>query len=185
MFKRFALLLVLTLTASFALSACSATDNKHLSGQAAQDALHAVVENSVKKLKAEGGSETLAVGQTQYVVIYDPSAAEGKQVVTANLTNNSAATFDKISSVSLLALADLIATDTVKKADVSLTKNVFTVQGKDFLFEIFVTDDLVYKSNIWSSQSGSQDAQIVVITYGINADTQKLFDSAVEPAPAQ
>lgn len=182
MFKRLALLVVIALTATFALSACSATDNKNLSGQAAQDALNTVVKNSVKNMTAEGGSETLAVGQTQYAIIYDPAAPEGKQVVTANLTDGSPATFDSLETVSLLALERLLSTELLKEAEVSLTKNVFTIQGKDFLVEIFVTDDLVYKSNIWSSTSGSKDPQIVVITYGINEDARKLFDSATGDA---
>lgn len=133
----------------------------------------------------EGGSETLAVGQTQYAIIYNPAAPENKQVVTANLTDNSPATFGNLETVSIFALERLLTTQLLKEAEVTLSKNVFTIQGKDFLVEIFVTDELVYKSNIWSSTSGSKEPQIVVITYGITAETQKLFDSAVEVAPAQ
>lgn len=185
MLKRFILVLVLALFAGSALSACSATDDKNLSGQAAQDALHSVVANSVKKFDAAGGSETLALGNVQYVVIFDPTAPAGKQVVSANLTDKSTPTFEDPQAVSLHALSSVIDTADVKKAEVSLTKNVFTIQGTDFLIEIFVTDDLVYKSNIWSTASKSQTAQIVVTTYGITAESQKLFDSAVEPVSAQ
>ncbi len=185
MFKRFVMLLVISITAVVGLSACSATDNRTISGQAAQEALNIVVDKSVAEFDKAGGSETLAVGQTTYVVIYDPAAPEGKQVVSANLTDKSAATFDKPEAVSMHALSDLVKSSKVKEADVSLAKNVFTIQGKDFLVEIFVTNDLVYKSNIWSTASGSQDPQVIVTTYGLSEETQKLFDSATETAPAQ
>lgn len=185
MLKRLILALVVALFATSGLAACSATDDKNLSGQAAQDALHTVVANSVKKFDQAGGSETIAIGNVQYVVIYDPAAPEGKQVVSANLTDKSAPTFEDPKAVSLHALSSVIDTDPVKKAEVSLTKNVFTIQGTDFLIEIFVTDDLVYKSNVWSTASKSQNAQVVVTTYGIDAAARKLFDAAVEPATAQ
>ena len=185
MFKRIFIAIALALVASLTVTACSATDNRNLSGQAAQDALDIVVKNSVKKMTTEGGSETLAVGQTTYAIIYDPQAPEGKQVVTANLTDNSPATFDSLETVSLLELERLLTTPLLEDAEVSLTKNVFTIQGKDFLVEIFVTDDLVYKSNIWSSTSGSKDPQVVVIKYGISEESRTLFNTAVETAPAQ
>lgn len=185
MFRRVVVALALVLSVSLSVAACSATDNKNLSGQAAQDALNVVVKNSVDTMTAEGGSETLAVGQTQYSIIYDPKAPENKQVVTANLTDNTPATFDSLETVSILALERLLSTELLKEAEVTLTKNVFTIQGKDFLVEIFVTDELVYKSNIWSSTSGSKEPQVVVITYGISEESRALFNSAVEPVPAQ
>jgi hypothetical protein len=185
MFKRLALLVIVCFTAASALSACSATDNRTVSGQAAQEALNIVVDNSVKEFDKAGGSETLAVGQTEYVVIYDPAAPEGKQVVSANLTDNSPPTFEKPEAVSIHALSELVKSQKVKEAEVSLAKNVFTIQGKDFLIEIFVTNDLVYKSNIWSTASGTQDAQVIVTTYGIGEEARKLFDAATEPAAAQ
>lgn len=185
MLKRLILALVVAVFASSSLAACSATDNKNLSGQAAQDALSSVVKHSVEKMTTQGGSETLAVGQTQYAIIYDPAAPENKQVVTANLTDKTPATFDTLETVSLLALERLISTQLVKDAEVTLSKNVFTIQGDNFLFEVFVNEDVVYKSNIWSSASGSQDPQVVVVTYGISAEARTLFDSATEAVPAQ
>ncbi len=185
MFRRVVVALALVLSVSLSVAACSATDNKNLSGQAAQDALNVVVKNSVDTMTTEGGSETLAVGQTQYSIIYDPQAPENKQVVTANLTDNTPATFDSLETVSILALERLLSTELLKEAEVTLTKNVFTIQGKDFLVEIFVTDELVYKSNIWSSTTGSKEPQVVVMTYGISQDARTLFDSATEPVPAQ
>ena len=185
MFRRVVVALALVLFVSLSVAACSATDNKNLSGQAAQDALNVVVKNSVDTMTTEGGSETLAVGQTQYSIIYDPQAPENKQVVTANLTDKTPATFDSLETVSILALERLLSTELLKEAEVTLTKNVFTIQGKDFLVEIFVTDELVYKSNIWSSTTGSKEPQVVVMTYGISQDARTLFDSATEPVPAQ
>ena len=185
MFRRVVVALALVLSVALSVAACSATDNKNLSGQAAQDALNVVVKNSVDTMTTEGGSETLAVGQTQYSIIYDPQAPENKQVVTANLTDNTPATFDSLETVSILALERLLSTELLKEAEVTLTKNVFTIQGKDFLVEIFVTDELVYKSNIWSSTTGSKEPQVVVMTYGISQDARTLFDSATEPVPAQ
>ena len=185
MFKRVTLVIALAIVALLTVSACSATDNKNLSGQAAQDALNSVVKNSVNKITTEGGSETLAVGQTTYAIIFDPNAPKGKQVVTANLTDSSPATYDSLETVSLLALERLLSTKFLKEAEVSLSKNVFTIQGKDFLVEIFVTDDLVYKSNIWSSTSGSKDPQVVVIKYGISEESRTLFNSAAGTTPAQ
>lgn len=182
MLKRFFTALVLAVFAATTITACSATDNKNLSGQGAQDALNTVVSNSVKEFDKAGGSETLVVGKTQYVVIYDPTAPEGKQVVSANLTDNSAPTIEDSAAVSIHALADLVKSSKVKDADVTLTKNVFTIQGSDFLVELFVTNDLVYKSNIWSTAAGTQDPQVVVTTYGLDKATKELFESATAGA---
>lgn len=184
MVKRISLLLLGALLATFALTACS-TESGPLNGDAAYEAMRVDVKNSVAKMTTEGGSETLAVGKTQYAIIYDPTAPDGKQVVTANLTDESPATFETTETVSLLALERLIYTGLVTKADVTFDKGVYSVQGSDFLFEIFVADGLVYKSNIWSSTSGSQEPQVVVITYGISTDSQKLFDSAIDATPAK
>ncbi len=183
MLKRLLVALVLAVFAGTSITACSATDNKNLSGQGAQDALATVVSNSVKEFDKAGGSETLVVGKTQYVVIYDPSAPEGEQVVSANLTDNSAPTLEDPSAISIHALSELVGSSKVKEAEVSLTKNVFTIQGSDFLVELFVTDDLIYKSNIWSTAAGTQDPQVVVTTYGLDKATKELFDSATAKQP--
>lgn len=167
------------------LTACSATDNKNISGQAAIDALIAVVDKSVTKYDAAGGTETLSTGKTQYAVIYDPAAPEGQQVVSANLTDNSVPAFVDIHTVSMDAMPGFISTLDPKTFDVSLTKNVFTIQGPSMLVEIFVTDDLIYKSHIWSTAAKTKDPQILVTEYGISDASRKLFDSAVAAPAAQ
>jgi hypothetical protein len=167
------------------LTACSAADNKNLSGQAALDALSTVVDKSVTKFDAAGGTETLSTGKTQYAVIFDPAAPEGKQVVSANLTDNSVPAFVDIQTVSMHAMAGFVATLNPTSSEISLTKNVFTIQGTDMLVEIFVTDDLVYKSHIWSTAAKTKDPQILVTEYGISKSSRLLFDSAVETSPAQ
>ena len=116
MSKRFigATLVALLITA--VLSACSITDHKNLSGNAARDAAVAVVANSVKKFEAEGGTETLSVSDKEFVLNYDPSAPNGKQVVTSNLADKTTPTFDDPKSISINALKKLLGSDVLKDA---------------------------------------------------------------------
>jgi hypothetical protein len=185
MSKRFigATLVALLITA--VLSACSITDHKNLSGNAARDAAVAVVANSVKKFEAEGGTETLSVSDKEFVLIYDPSAPEGKQVVTSNLADKTTPTFDDAKSISITALKKLLGSDTLKDAEFKLSDNIFKITGNNFTIELHTKDDLVMTSVISGKATGINVPQIVVSSYGLSKEAKKLFESAVEPAPAQ
>ena len=164
------------------LSACSVTDNRNLRGGAAEDALTTVVNNSVEKFNSEGGTETLSVGSTEYVLIYDPAAPEGKRLVTANLADESVPTFDDEASISIRALQSLLGSDMLTDADFRLSDNVFTIEGEDFSIEIRTANDLVTTSIISGEKTGSVVPQIVVSTYGLSEEALKLFATAVEPS---
>lgn len=164
------------------LSACSVTDNRNLRGGAAEDALTTVVNNSVEKFNTEGGTETLSIGSTEYILIYDPSAPEGKRLVTANLADDSIPTFDDEASISIRALQSLLGSETLTDADFSLSDNVFTIEGEDFSIEVRTANDLVTTSIISGQKTGSAIPQIVVSTYGLSDDALKLFATAIEPS---
>jgi hypothetical protein len=164
------------------LSACSVTDNRNLRGGAAEDALTSVVNNSVEKFNSEGGTETLSIGATEYVVIYDPNAPEGNRVVTANLADESVPTFDDEASISIRALQSLLGSETLTDADFRLSDNVFTIEGEDFSIEVRTANDLVTTSIISGQKTGSAVPQIVVTTYGLSEEALKLFATAVEPS---
>jgi hypothetical protein len=185
MSKRFIGATMVALLITAVLSACSITDNKNFSGAAAKNAAMAVVEKSVAEFEAKGGTETLSVAEKEYVLIYDPSAPEGKQVVTANLANNSTPTFDDPASISIIALKALMKSEKMAEAQYELTDNIFTITGKDFVIELHIQHDLVMTSVIAGQATGSTVPQIVVSAYGLSEQAQKLFDSAVEPTPAQ
>lgn len=185
MSKRFigATLVALLITA--VLSACSITDNKNLSGNAARNAATAVVENSVKKFDTEGGTETLSVADKEFVLIFDPSAPEGKQVVTSNLADKTTPTFDDAKSISIIALQKLLSSETFADAEFKLSDNIFKITGNNFTIELHTKDDLVITSVISGQATGINVPQIVVSSYGLSAEAKKLFESAVEAAPAQ
>lgn len=164
------------------LSACSVTDNRTLRGGAAEDALTTVVNNSVEKFDAEGGTETLSIGSTEYILIYDPSAPEGKRLVTANLADESVPTFDDEASISIRALQSLLGSETLTDADFRLSDNVFTIEGEDFSIEVRTANDLVTTSIVSGQKTGSAVPQIVVSTYGLSEEALKLFATAVEPS---
>ncbi|MEG0589919.1 hypothetical protein [Aurantimicrobium sp.] len=185
MSKRFIGATMVALLITAVLSACSITDHKNLSGNAARDAATAVVENSIKTFAEKGGTETLSVAKKELVLIYAPSAPKGKQVVTANLADKTPPTFDDPKSISINALKTLLASDIMKDAEFKLSDNVFTITGKDFVIELHTQNDLVMTSVITGKATGSSVPQIVVSAYGISKEAKKLFDSAVEPATAQ
>lgn len=185
MSKRFIGATMVALLITAVLSACSITDNKNLSGNAAKNAAIAVVENSVKKFEKEGGTETLSVADKEFVLIYDPAAPEGKQVVTSNLADKSTPTFDDAKSISIIALQQLLASDSLADAEYKLSDNRFKITGTDFTIELHTKDDLVMTSVISGKATGINVPQIVVSSYGLSEEAQKLFDSASEPASAQ
>lgn len=185
MSKRFIGATLVALLVTAVLSACSITENKNLSGNAARNAAIAVVEKSVKTFATEGGTETLSVADKEFVLIYDPKAPEGKQVVTSNLADKSTPTFDDAKSISINALQKLLTSDTFADAEFTLTDNRFKITGTDFTIELHTKDDLVMTSVISGKATGINVPQIVVTAYGISDEAKKLFDSAVEPATAQ
>ena len=164
------------------LSACSVTDNRNLRGGAAEDALTAVVNNSVEKFNSEGGTETLSVGVNEYVLIYDPNAPDGKRLATANLADESVPTFDDEASISIRALQSLLGSETLQDADFRLSDNIFYIEGDDFKIEVHTANDLVTTSIISGQKTGSVVPQIVVSTYGLSEEALKLFATAVEPS---
>lgn len=185
MSKRFIGATMVALLITAVLSACSITDHKNLSGNAARNAAVAVVANSVKEFKAKGGTETLSVADKEFVLVYDPSAPEGKQVVTANLGDKTTPTFDEAKSISINALKKLLDSKTFADAEFKLSDNIFKITGTDFTIELHTKNDLVMTSVISGKATGVNVPQIVVSSYGISKEAQKLFDSAVEPATAQ
>ena len=185
MSKRFIGVTMVALLITAVLSACSITDHKNLSGNAAKDAAIAVVANSVKKFEAEGGTETLSVSDKEFVLIYDPSAPKGKQVVTSNLADKTTPTFDDPKSISIKALEKLLGSDLLKDAEFKLSDNIFKIVGNNFTVELHTKNDLVMTSVISGKATGINVPQIVVSAYGLSAEAKKLFKSAVEAAPAQ
>lgn len=185
MSKRFigATLVALLITA--VLSACSITDHKNLSGNAAKDAAIAVVAKSVAEFEAKGGTETLSVSDKEFVLIYDPQAPKGKQVVTSNLADKTTPTFDDAKSISIIALQKLLGSDTLKDAEFKLSDNIFKIVGNNFTIELHTQNDLVMTSVISGQATGINVPQIVVSSYGLSEEAKKLFDSAIEAANAQ
>jgi len=78
-----------------------------------------------------------------------------------------------------------LKSETLADAEYKLSDNIFKITGKNFTIELHTKDDLVVTSVISGQATGINVPQIVVSTYGISEEAQKLFDSAVEPAPAQ
>lgn len=182
MSKRFIGVTLVAVLISAVLSACSITDNRNMSGNAAKEAATAVVENSIKKFKDEGGTETLSVGSNEFVLIYDPAAPEGKQVVTANLANKSNPVYGEKSAISINSLNELLNSDVLANAEFKLSDNIFVITGNEFRIELHTKDDLLMTSVISGKATGSTLPQIVVSSYGISDEARKLFDSASEPA---
>lgn len=182
MSKRFIGVTLVAVLISAVLSACSITDNRNMSGNAAKEAATAVVENSIKKFNDEGGTETLSVGSNEFVLIYDPAAPEGKQVVTANLANKSNPVFGDTSAISINSLNELLNSDVLANAEFKLSDNIFVITGNEFRIELHTKDDLLMTSVISGKATGSTLPQIVVSSYGISDEARKLFDSASEPA---
>ena len=180
MFKRIFGAAIAAVLVAVALTACSPTANKNLSGNAARDALASVVASSVKKFMTEGGTDSITAGTNQLVLAYDPAAPEGKRIVTSNVSNLAAAAFDTKASQSLLNLQKTLDTDQIKNAEIKLSSNTFKIVGSNFTMDIYTKDDLV--TSTVTSPVGSPTL-IVVITYGLSDEARKLFVTAAGNAP--
>lgn len=174
--------LVAVLTISL-LAACSATDNRNLSGAAAKDALTTVVNNSEKLFLSEGGTETVYVGTKRYVILYDPSAEADKQIAFQDLDGTELPQLGKTEMIRITALKNLLNTGLPEGGTYKLSDNVFKIEAGNFTIQITVDKDLIQQAIVTMN---SKDTTMYATTYGFSKDAKKLLSSATpSPAPAQ
>lgn len=160
------------------LSACSIADNRNLSGSAAEQALNQVIDKSVETMKKEGGSETVQVTSGQFAIIYNPEAEAGKKVVTANLSDKTSPSFAQESSIALFSLKQLLSAPELKESSITLTDNIFTVEGDAFVMNLRVRDDLIITTTLEGLATGIQDKQVIMTTYGLTDEAIAIYESA-------
>jgi hypothetical protein len=174
--------LVAVIVVSF-LVACSATDNRNLSGAAAKDALTTVVNNSEKLFLAEGGTETIYVGTKRYVLLYDPSAASEKQIAFQDLDGTDLPQLGSTEMIRITALKNLLSTGLPDGGIYKLSDNVFKIEAGNFTIQITVDKDLIQQAIVIQN---SKDTTMYATTYGFSKDAKKLLSSATpSPTPVQ
>lgn len=168
------------------LSACSVTDHKNLSGQAAKNALEQVMSSSEAKYLEEGGTETVYVGKKRYVLLYNPAAPEAEQVAFQDLDSTELPQLGTTEMIRIPALVKLLKNDIPEDGSYKLSDNVFTIKAGEFNIQITVKNDLFTQAIVTITSSTSQDTTMFATTYGFSSDAQKLLSSATpSPAPAQ
>lgn len=186
MFKRIPLVSLVAVLVVSLLSACSVTDHKNLSGQAAKNALEQVMAASEAKYVKEGGTETVYVGKKRYVLLYNPDAPEGEQVAFQDLDSSELPQLGAVEMLRIPALVKLLQNDVPADGTYKLSDNVFTIKAGEFNIQITVKDDLFTQAIVTITTAASQDTTMFATTYGFSKDAKKLLSSATpSPAPAQ
>lgn len=165
------------MVASAALSGCSSTDTTRLSGDAARTELSSVVDKSIQRFDDRGGSETTSQGDHQYALIYDPSAPAGEQVVTADLADSASPAFGDVSAIAIHSMKTLLGSSEFANATVARSGETFTISSDAFEVDIRLMAGLIAQMNLSAGSAGSSASQLILVTYGITPEAQKIFDS--------
>lgn len=143
--------------------------------------LNTAVDASVAKFDAEGGTETVTVGDYQNLLMYNPEAPAGQRVATANLKDNSLPLFTSDEAISLHALAAILQDPKVVGANFSEKAGRYRITGDQFVIEVIVENGLVTQSAVVGAAFGTKDPQSVVTGYGLTDQVKQLFATAVYP----
>ena len=185
MFKRFVSLVALMIVGALALAGC-ATDlstTKTLHGDAAKAALTTVVQTSTADFSKAGGTEQITLGTKQFGLVYDPSAPTGKQVALFDLAVNGPSQFSSPSTIFLLAIPKLLASDIFKGATYDYANNGFTVTSSKAILTVQVLDNRVNGTLLKGVEAGGP-TQATINNYGVN-DVAKEKLTTATPAPVE
>lgn len=181
MHKRFLGIPVLALLMGLALSACSSTPST-LEGEAAYSSLLKTVEDSVDHIDETGGFETIVSGENYYLVAYNPTAEEGKQIALLEADSANPAVFADREVIRTVTLLDIVKSDSIKNAKVTYADGKYTVVGEQFDLTVNTKKNYVSEVLLNVTDGTTTQSQLFATTYSLD-DYAKQVLSGATPAP--
>lgn len=165
-----------------ALAACSSpiVDEQPLSGAAAKTAMLQVLDASLAKERETGVTEQHTIGETKFILVYDPTAPEGKQVAGLDVTQN-VAVFDSPEALSLNKMKAYLDSVGDSLGTVTYDGTSFTIDDGESKIVLLVTNDLIEGSAVTSGSSSTP--QLVATTYSLSDIARQMLQSAVIDSP--
>jgi type II secretory pathway pseudopilin PulG len=184
MFKRLIAVILVALVGTLALSACdsSLSSTKTLHGEAAKTALTKVVADSIAEFKKSGGTEQITIGQKQFGLVYDPSAPSSKQAAVFDAATDGPSQYIEPSTVFLLSLDKLVASELFTNATYDFANSGFTVTGKKAILTVQIFENRVNGTLLKSVTAGGP-TQATINNYGVNDIAKAKLDLST-PAPS-
>jgi hypothetical protein len=164
------------------LVACSSpiVSSQPLSGDAAKTAMLKVLDASLAKELEAGVTEQHTIGDTKFILVYDPTAPEGKQVAGMDVSQ-SVAVFDTPETMSLNKLKAYLKSVGDSLGTVTYDGTSFTIVQGESKIVLLIRNDLIEGSAITSGTSSTP--QLVATTYSLSDIAQKMLQSAVSNTP--
>jgi hypothetical protein len=164
------------------LVACSSpiVSSQPLSGDAAKTAMLKVLDASLAKELEAGVTEQHTIGDTKFILVYDPTAPEGKQVAGMDVSQ-SVAVFDTPETMSLNKLKAYLESVGDSLGTVTYDGTSFTIVQGESKIVLLIRNDLIEGSAITSGTSSTP--QLVATTYSLSDIAQKMLQSAVSNTP--
>lgn len=155
-----------------------------LSGDAAQAAMLAVLDASISSGLANGLTEQHTIGDTEFVLVFDPTAPDGAQVAGMD-SRESVAIYDTPAALSLNKVKTYLDAVGDSLGTVTYDGSSFTIGNGDSTIVLIVANNLIEGSAI--TAGGSSTPQLVAITYSLNDVAREILRGAVprSSAPAQ
>lgn len=157
------------------LTGCSGVE----SGASAKSQLLTAVDGSVQKFDHGGGSETTSVDRHQYALIFDPHAPQGRQVVTADLSDPASPAFGATSSIAIRSMTALISK--TPSSQVKRSQDSYVIDSGSVHMQIVTVDQLVSEIVLSAGAGGSDAQQDILVTYGITPAARRIFNRVATP----
>ena len=165
------------------LAACSSgpiVGTQSLSGDAAKTAMLKVLDASLAQEIKTGVTEQHTIGDKKFILVYDSTAPEGKQVAGMDTTQK-LAFYDVPAVLSLNKLKAYIDSVGDSLGTVAYTGTSFTIDNGNYAIVLMVKDDLIEGSAI--TAGGSSTPQLVATTYSLNDTARKILQVAITNTP--
>jgi len=177
--------LAVAVITSLAGCAPSIVGSQPLSGDAAVTAMHKVLDASLAKEAAVGMTEEHTIGDTKFILVFDPTAPEGKQVAGMDETQG-VGVFDTPAALSLNKLKAFIDSLGTSLGTVAYDGTSFSIHNANFTIVLMVKNDLIEGSAITGAANATP--QLVANTYSFSDVAKQVLHGAVvstaAPTPA-
>lgn len=164
------------------LAACSTTivGSQALSGDAAKTAMLKVLDASLAKELTAGMTEEHTIGDKKFILIFDSTAPEGKQVAGMDTTHK-VAFYDTPAAMSLIKMKAYIDSVGDSLGTVAYNGTSFTIDNANYAIVLMVKNDLIEGSAI--TAGGSSTPQLVASTYSLSDIAKKILQGALTNTP--
>ena len=173
---------ILAAVVALGLGACASpiVGTQSLSSDAAKTAMLQVLDASLAKELETGVTEQHTIGDTEFILVYDSTAPEGKQVAGMN-TTQSVAYFDTPAALSLNKIKVYLDSVGDSLGTVTYDGSSFTIDNGDSTIVLMVKNDLIEGSAITAGASSTP--QLVATTYSLSDIAKHMLQNAVSNTP--